>query len=105
MKRVHMKGVPHLHGEVPLGTQVRIPKGPISDKDRTGVVEGISSVGIAFTYIVLLDPGSEAEHEYGVHRAVVVPGTYLRRMDGSYFEMSADVGRWDGLSSYTPMKP
>jgi hypothetical protein len=101
-----MKRVPHLHGEIPLGAQVRIPKGPISDKERTGVVVGISFVHVIFTYIVLLDPGSEVEDEYGVHRAVSVDGTYLRRMDGSYFEMSADVGRWDaGVSSYSPMKP
>ena len=73
---------PAYHREIPLGTRVKLPKGGLSDIERTGTVVGISFKHIIYTYIVLFDEGSEMRDDDGVHRAAGIPGTYLQDMGG-----------------------
>lgn len=76
---------PAFHRPIPLETRILIPKGTISDKDRTGIVVGIATKHVIFTYIVLLDEGSEFVDSDGVHRAINFPGNLLHEIDGTPF--------------------
>jgi hypothetical protein len=93
-----MKKKPHFHREIPLGTSVRIPQGPVSDRERVGTVVGIAHENVMFIYIVLLNEGSEVVDDYGVHRAINLPGTMLLEMDGTPFLISSSEGSISPIS-------
>lgn len=73
---------PTLHKPVPIGTRVRIPENYSKEKSQPllGVVAGISSMHVIFTYIVILDKSLNSE--FGELKAVVVVGPDLISEDG-----------------------
>jgi hypothetical protein len=71
---------PTLHKPVPIGSKVRV-----EDTSITGEVVGISSMHVIFQYIILLD--NPIEDEYGIHKAIVYPGSLLEALDGSNWKI------------------
>lgn len=72
---------PLLHLPIMLGSRVRIPAVYLS-KEVSGTVAGISSLGIMFHYIVILDEPHVFEDQ--THAAISVVGTQLMNEAGSY---------------------
>lgn len=70
---------PTLHKPVSMETRVRVNLFDNKSKDYTGIVVGIASLHILFTYIVLLDEQLNINED--VCRAVTVPGPLLRSED------------------------
>lgn len=72
---------PSLHLPVPLQTRCRIPAEYLGH-EATGTVAGISSLGIIFHYIVILDTPHQFEGE--THTAISVGGPQLMDETGAY---------------------
>lgn len=64
---------PTMHKPIPLQTRVILPD---YHNNMTGTVCGIATMGIFFTYIVLLD--KPINNEYGENSAVVANGLELK---------------------------
>jgi hypothetical protein len=71
---------PTFHLPVPMNTRVIVPDYYFKNKNIAGTVVGVSSIGVIFTYIVLLDQQIESEHGYV--KAIVVHGPELVSEDG-----------------------
>lgn len=77
---------PTLHKPVLLNTKVLIPTYYHQEEDRkSGVVVGIASIHVIFSYIVLLD--EPLETIFGQMRTVVVNGPELEAPDGSNWKL------------------
>ncbi len=70
---------PTFHYPIPMNSRVRVPDTYLGRK-AVGTVVGISSVYMAFTYIVLLDEPHTAE--FGEISAITVLGPELTSEDG-----------------------
>lgn len=84
---------PQYHKEVPMGSHVLVPDNhhKIFDKETgekkklSGKVSGISSYGVVFTYIVILDEPMPTE--YGPMKAISVHGPLLVGVDGKHWRL------------------
>lgn len=70
-----MNTPPTMHADFPIGTRVRLKSGHVpqdANQDFSGEIVGISSVGISYVYIILLNSPT-----FNGHRAISYSGCGL----------------------------
>lgn len=75
-----IKPLSHEHIDVGARVRINVDSGMGQDLEgKTGEIGGIASVGLVFSYIVILDEQMTAPTQYPGHawKAVVVPGPLL----------------------------
>lgn len=65
---------PTLHADVPLQTRVRVDAQYLG-KEVTGIVAGIASLHVVFSYIIILD--EPYQHEGETYTAIIAIGSHL----------------------------
>lgn len=77
---------PTFHKPIPMGTRVIIHTNFLGALEPNhGEVVGIASMHVFFMYIVLLDVPLKTE--YGLQKAVAIPGMGLMGENGTSFEV------------------